>query len=84
LKFYVYIIYSNSRNKYYIGSTGDLEDRLKRHNKGRSRYTKSGIPWVLVYTEEFTTRGEAIHREKQLKSWKNRKRLENLIRKSSK
>ena len=79
MRYYLYILRSISRESYYIGSTADLEDRLKRHNKGRSKYTKSGIPWELVYFEEFPTRSEAYRREMQLKSWKSKKRIIRLI-----
>jgi putative endonuclease len=76
----VYILRSQKTDKYYIGSTSNINDRLKRHNGGRSIYTKSGIPWELVYTEEYLSRSEAMIREKQLKSWKNKKRIEELIK----
>ncbi len=76
---FVYILKSRVTEKLYIGSTADVEDRVKRHNQGRSRYTKSGIPWELMYYEGCDSRAEAVRREKQLKSWKNKARLEKLI-----
>jgi len=79
MKYYIYVLRSNIKDKYYVGSTGNLEDRLNRHNSGKSKYTKGGIPWKLVYIEEYNTRSEAVQREKQLKSWKSRVRLEKLI-----
>ena len=82
IMFAVYIIYSGSLDKYYIGFTGDVDERLRRHNAGRSKYTKAGIPWELVYVEHYLSRGEAMARERQLKGWKNRRRLEALIRTS--
>ncbi|MCX6829610.1 MAG: GIY-YIG nuclease family protein [candidate division Zixibacteria bacterium] len=80
MKFYAYILRSRKTDRFYIGSTSDLIDRLQRHNGGRSLYTRSGIPWELAYSEEFESRSEAVRREKQLKSWKNRERLEELIK----
>ena len=77
--FHVYILLSESTHKFYIGSTGNLSDRLLRHNSGRSKATKVGIPWQLVYSEEFPTRSEAIRREIELKSWKSHTRIEALI-----
>jgi putative endonuclease len=68
-------------DKYYIGSTSDLEDRLKKHNHIHKGYTASGKPWVLVYSEAYKNKSEALMREKQLKAWKNRERLESLINK---
>ena len=56
MKYFVYIIYSNLLDKYYIGYTSDLNQRILRHNDGWSRSTKAGIPWVLVYYEEFDTK----------------------------
>ncbi|MFZ4456243.1 MAG: GIY-YIG nuclease family protein [Bacteroidales bacterium] len=58
-----YILYSEKTNRFYIGSTGNLEERLSRHNRGRSIYTRTGIPRKLVYQEQFETKSEAYHRE---------------------
>jgi len=77
--FHLYILLSEKTNKYYIGSTGNLEDRITRHNGGRSKSTKFGIPWKLIYTEEFETRSEAIIRELELKSWKSHERVSQLV-----
>ncbi len=71
--FYTYIIYSKSKNKFYIGYTHDLEKRLERHNSGLSRSNKSGTPWKLVYSEKFATKSEAMKREFEIKHKKSRK-----------
>ncbi|MCX6327096.1 MAG: GIY-YIG nuclease family protein, partial [Bacteroidia bacterium] len=42
-----------------------------------------GRPWLLVYSEQYQTKKEAMLRENQLKNWKNRERLETLIKKGS-
>jgi len=68
--FYVYIIRSKKDSSYYIGYTSNLQERMKRHNQGRSKYTKSNVPWYLVYYEEFQTKREALKREKLIKSFK--------------
>ena len=78
----VYILESEITGRYYVGSTGDLADRLERHNQGRSKYTKSGIPWKVVYTEQFETRAQAVHREQQIKRRKSREYIEDLVRTS--
>ncbi len=77
--FYVYILYSLVADRYYIGQTSNLEERLQRHNNGGNKYTKFGIPWKLMYKEGFDTREEAMKREKKLKSAKNREYLRRLI-----
>ncbi len=52
----VYILYSAKLDRYYTGATDNLEDRLRRHNGGRSLATKAGVPWELVYIEAFDTK----------------------------
>jgi len=75
----MYILQSQSNNSYYIGSTNNVIERLSRHNKGYSRYTKSKRPWKLVYKEEYNTLSEAKKREYYLKSLKSRSEIEKLI-----
>ena len=78
----VYIMESERTGRYYVGSTADVEERLTRHNQGRSKYTKSGIPWKVVYTEQCETRAQAVRREKQIKGRKSRAYIEDLVRTS--
>lgn len=65
---------------YYIGSTGDLEQRLKYHKNQKVRTTKDKLPFELVYTEIYVNRSEAQTREYQIKKWKSRKAIERLIK----
>ena len=65
--YHLYILLSKKTSNYYIGSTGNIVDRIIRHNSGRSKSTTSGIPWLLVYSEEFESKSEAIHREMEIK-----------------
>ena len=69
--FYVYIIKSISTNRYYIGHTANLEDRLTRHNENRSKATKGRGPWKLVITFPCQTKTQAYQLEMKLKSFKN-------------
>ncbi len=64
--FYVYILYSKELDRYYIGQTENLDDRLYRHTNSGSKSTKMANDWVLKYKEEFQTRNEAVGRERQL------------------
>ena len=76
---YCYILYSARLDKYYIGSTRDIEGRISRHNTSKQGFTSTGKPWVIKYQESFSTKTEALKRELQLKSWKNRIAIEDLI-----
>jgi putative endonuclease len=77
--YYCYILYSTKLDKYYIGSTGDLEGRLQQHNTSNQGFTSSGKPWLMKYSESFESKAEAMKRELQLKSWKNRAAIEDMI-----
>ncbi len=66
-------------HRYYIGSTANLDLRLKQHRKGYTRTTKILRTYKLVYTEEYNTLEEARAREKKLKSYKSKRYLEWLI-----
>jgi len=78
--FYVYVLQSRVNNKIYIGFTSNIELRLIAHNHPSNKgWTKSFMPWALVYTEEFETKTDAMKREKQLKSAKGREFIHNII-----
>jgi len=79
IMFYTYILYSEKTNSYYIGSTSNIEDRVLRHNSGRSTYTKRGIPWKLVYSKTYNSKSEAYKAEMYIKSQKSRIFIEKLI-----
>ena len=76
--FVTYILYSADFDRYYVGSTENIESRLTRHNNGMVISTKKYVPWKLVYTESFETRSEAFKRELQIKGKKSRKYIEYL------
>lgn len=77
---YVYILYSKKLKKRYIGSTEDLKQRLKDHEKGTSVYTKKGRPWRLIYCEIFINKFDAQEEERFLKSGQGRQRLKFLLK----
>jgi putative endonuclease len=65
--FTVYVIQS-ARGKRYTGHTYDLERRLLEHNSGLCKTTKVDNNWQVIYSEEFATKGEAIKRERWMKT----------------
>jgi putative endonuclease len=74
--FYVYILYSSTKDKYYIGQTQDIQERIITHN---TRKNLGANDWELKYSEAFETRSEAILRESEIKKKKRRTYLEHLI-----
>ncbi|WP_212590519.1 GIY-YIG nuclease family protein [Williamwhitmania taraxaci] len=79
MAYFTYILQSKKDGSYYIGSTLNIEERVKRHNAGKERYSSRGIPWQLVCWEQFETRSEAYKREMEIKGHKSRAYIERLI-----
>ena len=78
----LYILHSKSLNRYYIGSTSNIEERLKRHLSNHNGFTRKAKDWEVVYIEEYSSKQEALIREKQLKGWKSAIRITELIARS--
>lgn len=66
----------------YVGSTNDVERRVIEHNTSGlgARYTRNRRPVVLKYTEVCGTRGLALRREAEIKSWTRARKLELLVK----
>ena len=84
MSYFIYIIQSSKTNHYYIGSSEDPYKRIVRHNAGATPSTKNGRPWVIVYTEIYSIKSDALKREIYLKGMKSHTYLENLIKKITK
>ena len=63
-----YILYSTTKNKYYVGHTNNITRRLTEHNSGQNKSTKLGSPWELVYTKEFDSKSDAYQSEIKIKN----------------
>jgi len=75
-----YILFSKSANKYYVGHTTEsIEERLRKHNSNHSGFTGKFNDWTAVHTEEYPTKELAYKREREVKDWKSRRRIEKLI-----
>ena len=66
-KFCVYILQSEKTGRYYCGQMSDFEDRITRHNSGRSKSTKSGVPWKVVRIIDCDSRSAAVQLERKIK-----------------
>ena len=80
--YYLYILKSLKDDSFYIGSTNNLTQRLKKHKQGLVKFTQSRLPIKLVHFEKFATLPEAHQRKLQIKKWKKRRAIENLIKRS--
>jgi putative endonuclease len=66
---FVYLIYNQKTEKFYIGSTDNLKRRLLEHQIGDTVSTShESEHWHLVYTEVYKSKTDALIREKKLKA----------------
>ena len=71
--FCVYVL-ENPHGKFYVGQTGNIEERLQDHNRTdcfEGHYTRKNGPWRLVWSEEHGSRSSAVQRERQIKRMKS-------------
>ena len=78
--YYVYILECQGGNKpgtLYVGSTNDIDKRITAHNAGKgAKYTRGRTPVILLYSESFETKGEALKREAALKRLSRKDKLQ--------
>ena len=79
MPFWVYIAQSQKNDRYYVGQSSNVSDRLDKYDRGEVQSTRADRPWVLRYQEVFQTRSEAIKRESAIKGRKKRAYIESLI-----
>ena len=82
MKCWLYILKSRVRDRYYIGTTQNIEKRLKEHNNRKKRWTNRYRPWELIYAEAFSTRAEATRKERKLKTKESIKEKLEIIKKA--
>ena len=77
--FHVYILRSGATGHHYVGYTSDLTQRLGQHNRGITKSTKNRGPWEMVHHEEFSTRSEAMRRERFFKFGQGREEMKRIL-----
>jgi len=82
---FVYILYSKSADKYYIGETENLATRLHQHNIGyfKGSFTSLARDWEIYFKIECQDIQIARKIERHIKKMKSRKYLENLVKYNS-
>ena len=82
--FTTYILYSQRLDKFYIGFTSDsMVERLAKHLSNHKGFTGKAKDWKVVYAEIFSTKAEAMYREREIKGWKSKVRIMELIARNS-
>ena len=73
---YVYILTNKLHTVLYVGVTTSLSRRMKEHAAGQSAFTRRYNVHKLIYVEEYSVIRDAIAREKQIKSWSRKRKME--------
>ncbi len=75
-----YILFSKTANQFYIGHTTEsLNERIRKHNSNHKGFTGKYQDWMLVFHEDFTSKQLAYAREREVKSWKSKIRIQKLV-----
>ncbi len=75
--YWVYILASRPRGTLYVGMTSDLIRRVFHHREGAAEgFTKEHGVKMLVYYEQHSTAIAAIQREKNIKHWSRKWKLD--------
>ena len=76
----VYVLRSLKNNKRYVGYTSkEAVERLCDHHSGSNKWTRENGPFIIIQTEDYTSKNDAIIREHFLKSGQGRKWLDEYI-----
>jgi putative endonuclease len=79
MEYIVYILFSETKDRFYIGYTSNLKERIIRHNQKSKGFTGNTNDWRVVYVEKYKTKELAQQRELQIKNWKSRIKIQELI-----
>lgn len=75
---FIYILQC-SDGSLYTGSTNDIERRFTLHMSGKgAKYTRSHRPNNIIHTEKFLTKSEAFKREREIKTWTRKEKINRL------
>jgi putative endonuclease len=79
--FYVYILFSERCDKFYVGHSNDPDRRLIEHNTSPElKYTSKFRPWKLLMAIEISdSRGDAMRVERFFKAQKSSEFLRRIV-----
>ena len=78
--YYVYILLSEKDKNFYVGFRNDIKERIKDHQSGKVKSTKSRLPVKLIFHESYLNKYDALRRERYLKTSKGRTTLKSMLK----
>lgn len=79
MKYFLYILKSETHAKYYTGISQNPHRRLEYHNTLEKGFTSRYRPWKMVFVKGYDSKNEALLIEKKIKSWKSKKMIEKVL-----
>ena len=70
---FVYILYSPSLDRFYVGESAHPDERLEHHLAGQQRFTRRAADWIMVFRQQTASRNDALVIEQRIKRSKSRK-----------
>ena len=77
---YVYILKSHRSGSYYVGSTSDMERRLREHQNGEGYTTRKFLPFSLILAHEYDTIQDARQVEHKIKKMKRKDYIDKIVK----
>ena len=68
MKYFTYILHSQTLDCFYVGQTNDLDRRILEHLSGKGKFSSRAKDWELVFHKEFTSRSESMNLESKIKN----------------
>jgi putative endonuclease len=79
MKYSLYILKSETIDKYYIGISQNPLKRLEYHNSLEKGFTSRYRPWKIIFVKEYPSKEQATMAEKKIKAWKSRSMIQKVI-----
>jgi len=79
MSYFLYILKSQSAEKYYTGISANPELRLSYHNTFEKGFTSRYRPWEIAFTKEYPSKEIAHQIELKIKNWKSKKMIEKIL-----
>tara|TARA_R110002049_G_scaffold155557_4_gene320469 strand:+ start:1010 stop:1297 length:288 start_codon:yes stop_codon:yes gene_type:complete len=78
---FLYIIFSKTINRFYIGETNNLKNRIIQHQEHyfKSNFSKAATDWVAVLSKVCNSKEDALFLEKFIKRMKSKKFIFKII-----
>jgi putative endonuclease len=78
---YLYILYSEKLDRFYVGETANIKARLQKHHSNyyKKSFTAKAQDWQVVLQQEVSNEKEAVFLEKFIKRMKSKKFIKKVI-----